>query len=119
MPKWLDRLEDAGRKAVADSKLPRPAPKVERVIVTTRTSDPDSGDPGSANIGYYIVEDGLLTLTDQSGTPLKTEGDKPITAIIEPGVDPRAVAASLTYRRARNTIDGFNRRLVYPKLGLA
>jgi hypothetical protein len=55
-------------------------------------------------------------------TPIKTpktEGGKTISAIVEPGIHPRAVASSLIYHRARNRIDGFNRRLVYPKLGLA
>jgi hypothetical protein len=73
MAKWLDRLEDAGRKAVADSKPPRPAPKVERVTVTVQYPDPETDFPGSVRFGYFTVEDNLLTMCDENGTPLKTE----------------------------------------------
>jgi hypothetical protein len=103
-------------KGVANSN-PRPEPKVERVIVTTRPTE--SILWRTAKIGFYMVADDLVTLVDENGTPIKTEGGNTITAIVEPGTDPRAVASSLIYRRARNTIEGFNRRLVYPNLGLA
>jgi hypothetical protein len=46
-----------------------------------------------------MVADDLVTLVDENDTPIKTEGVKTITAIIEPGVDPRVLASSLIYRR--------------------
>jgi len=117
MARWLDKLEDAGRKAVEDARPPRPAPEIHRIIVGTRQSDPESGDPGAAKVGHYVVEDDLLTLTDENGTPLQTDSGRPITAKVKDGVDPRAIASSLVYRRARDPTDGFNRRLDYPDLG--
>jgi hypothetical protein len=117
MAKWLDRLEDAGRKAVEQAKPPRPAPEIHRIIVSTRPSDPESGDPGSAKIAYWTLEGDLVTLVDENGTPLRSEGDRLITAIVEPGADARAVASSLVYRRARGDRGNFNRRLDYPRTG--
>jgi hypothetical protein len=116
MAKWLDKLEDAGRKAVADAKPPRPAPKLECVVVTTRYADPETGDPGAARYGFYYVEDGILHMTDAAGNALRGEDDRPVTVTFEDGSDARAIAASLTRRRSgSNRPSGFERGpLRYP-----
>ena len=98
---WIDKLESHGRQAAKKKQPPKPKPKVERVIVTIRPSDPETGDPGSARFGYYTVEGDLLTLTDENGTPIKTDQDKMITAELESPSDAHGVAASLTRNRAR------------------
>jgi hypothetical protein len=118
--KWLDRLEEAGRKAVEDARPPRGKPSVERVCVTTRPSDPEAGDPGAARYGWYYVEGDRLTMCDEAGTPLKSESGRPVTVVLEDGADPRAIAASLTKRRSRGDgLSGFERGpLRYPKLRL-
>jgi hypothetical protein len=51
-----------------------PPPKVEGFYVTVRHSD-ENGDPGQIAIGWYFVQDGMLTMCDENGKPL--EGLKP------------------------------------------
>jgi hypothetical protein len=116
MAKWLDRLEDAGRKAVADSKPPRKIPELQRVVVTIRYADPESGDPGAARYGWFYVEDGTLHMTDEAGNALKGEDDRTVTVALGEGTDPRAVAASLTKTRSSaGRLSGFERGpLRYP-----
>jgi hypothetical protein len=95
---------------------PRPAPKLERVCVTTRYADPDIGDPGAARYGWFYVEDGTLHMTDEAGNPLKSEADRPVTVALDEGSDARAIAASLTKNRGRgDRPSGFERGpLRYP-----
>jgi hypothetical protein len=108
MAKWLDRLEDAGRKAVEQAKPPRPAPKLERVVVTTRYADPETGDPGAARYGWFYVDDGILHMVDQAGNPLRGEDDRPVTVVLDDSsADPRAIAASLTRKRGGSRTTGF------------
>jgi hypothetical protein len=95
MAKWLERLEDVGRKAVQDSKPARSKPEIQRVVVTTRYSDRDSGDPGAARSGFYYVEYGVLHMVDEAGNPLKNKEGREITVALEVESDARAVAASL------------------------
>jgi hypothetical protein len=108
MAKWLDRLEDAGRKAVEQAKPPRPAPELQRVVVTTRYADPETGDPGAARYEWFYVENGILHMTDQAGNALRGEDDRPVTVALEHDSDARAIAASLTKRRGSGSgLTGF------------
>jgi hypothetical protein len=118
--KWLEKLEDVGRQVVEDARPPRPAPKVERVCVTTRHADPDSGDPGAARYGWFFVDGDLLTICDEAGNALQSEDGRPVTVTLDEGVDARSVAASLTKARSRgDKMNGFERGpLRYPRLGL-
>ena len=108
---WIDKLESHGRQAAKKKQPPEPKPKVERVIVTIRPGDPETGDPGAARFGYYIVEGDLLTMTDENGSPLKTAQDKLITAVLASPSDAHGVAASLVRKRARGDgMRGFEMR---------
>jgi hypothetical protein len=100
---WIDKLESHGRQAAKKKQPARPQLKIERVIVTIRPSDPDSGDPGSARFGYYTVEGDLLTMTNEAGVPLKNDRDELVTATLEEGSDARAIASVLTRKRARGS----------------
>jgi len=115
---WIDKLESHGRKAAKEKRPAKPKPVVCQVIVTTRPSDPDSGDPGSARIGYYTVEGELLTLTDERGT-LKNDQDQMITAVLESPTTAHAVASVLTRNRSRGSgMRGFEKgALRYPDGG--
>jgi len=119
MGSWIDKLETHGRKAAKEKQPAKPKPKVERVIVTIRPSDPETGDPGSARFGFYTVEGELLTMTDENGTPIKIDQDKMITAVLESPSDAHGVAASLVRRRARGDgMRGFEKgALRYPDGG--
>jgi hypothetical protein len=101
MAGWIDKLESHGRQDAKKKQPAKPRPKVERVIVTIRPSDPDSGDPGSARFGYYTVEGELLTMTDENGTPIKNDRDEMITAVLASPSDAHAVASVLTRNRSR------------------
>ena len=116
---WIDKLETHGRKAAKEKKPAKPKPKVERVIVTIRPSDPETGDPGSARFGYYTVDGELLTMTDENGTPIKNDRDQMITAVLESPSDAHAVASVLTRKRSRGSgMRGFERgALKYPDGG--
>jgi hypothetical protein len=108
MAKWLDKLEDAGRKAVADARPPRPKPEIQRVAVTMRYADPETGDPGAARYGWFYVEDGMLHMVDEAGNPLGGENDREIMVALEAGSDARAIAAALTKNRSRgDRVNGF------------
>jgi hypothetical protein len=119
MGSWIDKLETHGRKAAVEKKPAKPKPKVERVIVTIRPGDPETGDPGSARFGYYFVEGDLLTMCSEDGAPIKTDRDEMITAVLEHPSDAHGVAAVLTRKRARGSgMRGFERgALKYPDGG--
>jgi hypothetical protein len=116
---WIDKLETHGRQAAKKKQPAKPRPKVERVIVTIRPSDPETGDPGSARFGYYTVEGELLTMTDENGTPIKNDRDETVTAVLEHGSDARAIASVFTRKRARGSgMRGFEKgALRYPDGG--
>ena len=65
------------------------------------------------------MEGDLLTMTDENGTPLKTDQDKLITAVLASPSDAHGVAASLTRNRARGGgMRGFEKgALRYPDGG--
>ena len=110
MGSWIDKLETHGRKAAKEKQPAKPKPQIQRVIVTIRPSDPETGDPGSARIGYYTVEGELLTLCNEAGAPLKNDQDQMITAVLEHPSDAHGVAASLVRNRCRgNGMRGFEK----------
>jgi hypothetical protein len=88
-----------------------PPPLVHQVSVTVRNAS--VRDPGEATIGYYVVEGGTLTLTDERGLPL--ENQEPVSVANDS--DCRAIASHLVWTRWGK--DGrFNRQLEYRKTGL-
>jgi hypothetical protein len=119
MASWIDDLAGHAAKSAKAKKPAKPKPKIERVIVTIRPSDPETGDPGSARFGYYTVEGELLTLCDENGTPIKNSQDQMITAVLEHPSDAHGVAASLTRNRSRGSgMRGFEKgALRYPDGG--
>jgi hypothetical protein len=121
MASWIDDLAGHAAKSAKKKQPAKPKPKVERVIVTIRPGDPETGDPGSARFGYYTLsEDGLLlTMTDENGAAIKGDRDQLITATLENASDAHGVAASLTRRRARGDgMRGFEKgALRYPDGG--
>jgi hypothetical protein len=119
MASWIDDLAGHAAKSAKKKQPAKPRPKIERVIVTIRPSDPDSGDPGSARFGYYFVEGDLLTMCDENGSPLKTDQDALITVVLENAGDAHGIAASLVRKRSRgSSMKGFERgALKYPDEG--
>jgi hypothetical protein len=94
---------------------------VRQVTVITRNPS-GSGDGGSCEYGWYVVDEGVLTMTDKDGAPLRNEntGQK-ITHHLAPGENEKGVAKRLRlkiYRDERpDEMAGFNRPIRYPKWG--
>jgi hypothetical protein len=70
--------------------------------VTIQTAAPivdDDGvmrDPGAVATGYYVLEDGVLTMTDSAGVPVTDEGGRRFTAPVGEGDNPQVIAGRLT-----------------------
>lgn len=62
-------------------------------------------------------------MTDGEGVPMRRRDGELYTHKLEPGEDPRRIAGRLTKRIREmlhgDDLGGFNRRLVYSKVGLA
>jgi hypothetical protein len=87
---------------------PRP-PLVESYVYTQVRPCRDDDDPGQIMEGWYTIDDGHLTLTDREGRHITRR------AMIV-GEDPKALAKALLREKGP---EDFNRRLDYPRLGIA
>ncbi len=99
-------------------------PDVKQVsAIVANPSALDPNDYGRVTIGYYTIEGDLLTMTDGNGEAIRTRYGEKTTHKLQAGEEPDVIAKRLTlqiYRRIRGSDDiGFNRRLVYPKVGFA
>jgi hypothetical protein len=91
-------------------------PEVHRVTVTVRR--PKDSDPGQVTFGYYTLVDGILTMTDASGMPMRRTSGEYYRAKIGPDESPQTRARVFT-REIRAALRGsdFNRPLDYSKFG--
>jgi hypothetical protein len=120
MASWIDKLESEGKKrkrtkkGVEQSTPETPRGPVFECWVTLRPADPTSGDPGMVEPCYFVVTvDGMLTLTDRKGTPLRDAKPTQIG-----NHRPEAIASVLARARRNDDPEGgsFNRRLEYGPL---
>jgi hypothetical protein len=90
-------------------------PEIRSVIIQAAYADPERGDPGAVEVGYYIVNGRDLTMTDENGRPMA----KPRRLAADE--DPHVIAGRLTRERWLKTDGGnnFNRPLKYQPLGIA
>lgn len=97
---------------IARPAAPRPKPKLEHVWIPT--AQPRNGDDGAAELGFYTVENGVLTMRDEKGKSLG------VTQALG-NEDPRVIAARLRRAMWLKTVgeSNFNRPLDYPRWGLA
>ena len=59
---------------------------------------------GRVTIGYYVLDDGILTMTDGEGAPFRSTGGDRITHRLQSDEDPTVIARRLTmkiYRMVR------------------
>lgn len=96
-------------------------PEVKHVNVTIKP--PNRTFPGQICIGYFTLEDGVVTMTDAKGVPAVDVNEKKYTHKLEPGQDARAIACKMT-KELRNALRGANNKppvagfdapIVYPK----
>ena len=97
--------------------------KMHRVEV--QIEGPKGDYPGQTVQGRYTFEDGVVTLTDHVGNPVRDRDGKTYSKKLEGDEDPRVIAGRLTKqlrsaRRGEKGLDSnFNRRLHYRNLGIA
>jgi hypothetical protein len=95
--------------------------EVHSIYAIVRNPNPgDPNDQGQVTTGFYTLADGILTMTNSEGIPVRgLSGGNKFTHKIEPGEDPRMVASRLTLKIYRNrnetagSVPGFNRPLNY------
>jgi hypothetical protein len=102
--------------------------EVKSVTITLRRPL-GPGDCGLCEIGFFTHVDGVVSLTDESGVPLRrgstvttrTKGKDTPTWSAPAGDDPRAVAGRLLQQKFSSVKSGsdFWRPLRYEKIGIA
>jgi hypothetical protein len=83
--------------------------------------DPPRGDfPGRTAEGRYTHEDGIVTLVDHFGNPVRGSDGKTYTKKIRPEENPRGIAGRMTREfiaaRRGKTVDGFDGPIAYSPL---
>jgi hypothetical protein len=89
------------------------------VIIQTRA--PRGSHPGACEEGFYHMVRDEVTLTTQDGTVILDNRGHKISALVEPGQNPKQVAARLlrsTLGHGART-SGFGAPIHYPKSGVA
>jgi len=88
--------------------------------VTVYLSHPTGpNDLGQVTFGFFKVEDGVLTMTDERGNPMRRVNNGEIwSRKFGPDDNPRSIAAAFTkeIRRELYGDSDFNRRLNYPDI---
>jgi hypothetical protein len=100
---------------------------VHEVWATVRRPKDDGTDLGQVTAGYYTLADGMLTMTDSTGVPVrKMQSGEKYTHKMKEGEDDRQIASRLTreiYHMLRGetaaTATGFGRAINYPTSGVA
>lgn len=83
---------------------------------TDQVRAPSGTDPGEVVAVHFIVDDGVLILTNEEGAAIKEVKEHRLL----PSDDPVSLARAFTReRRKLRDPDGFNRPLNYQALGIA
>jgi hypothetical protein len=93
--------------------------KPQSVFIQIRK--PDGDDPGQVAEGAFIVEDGVVILTDRDGNPARDDDGKFYKRKLADGQNPKVIAGRLT-RELRSALrgknaptNGFDGPIHYPK----
>jgi hypothetical protein len=107
---WAKKLKEHGK---SKRKTPPvvPKPVVQECWLQIRGAS--GSDPGAVDPVFYVIESGLLTVTDSTGKALEKAG----THRLMENEDPRQVAKRLAARRRLTAAaePDFNRVLHYPR----
>lgn len=99
--------------------------RLNEITVATRNPSGAPGDFGSCEVGFFTVDDDLLTLVEGDGAPIRATNGERITARLQAGESAHRIASRLILARWRNqraageTVPGFNRPLDYQRSGWA
>ena len=99
-------------------------PEVHQVYISIRPVS--RAEPTGLNAyGFYVIADGVVTMTDAKGNPATDDTGKTYTAKLGPGDNAHETAGQLTKKlrdalRGKNAPPtGFSAPLNYPKIGVA
>jgi hypothetical protein len=117
---WLDGLRE---RALQAKRLAEPAapdePQQPKQIRSCRveTRGPSGpGDPGAVEEVFFFIDGGELTLCDRDGAASRNSKPHRLAA----GEDERRIAGRLWLQVWRsNDESNFNRRIIYPRSGVA
>jgi hypothetical protein len=94
-------------------------------IATVKTPNPSTDDPGQTTYGYYTLVDGLMTMTDGEGKPMRHAVSGEMVTHRMRGADREIPVATVLTRQVYDVLrgkedrpSGFNRTLKYPTCGL-
>jgi hypothetical protein len=91
-------------------------PEVKQVTIQISPSSRNNPE-GVVSFGYYVLENGKLTMTDGNGVPVCGKHGDLTQHTMKPGDDPDFIARCFTRDirlRIHGDSAGFNRRLDYP-----
>jgi hypothetical protein len=86
---------------------------------------PDGSDPGQTAEGAFIIEDGVVVLTDRDGNPARDGDGKFYKRKLADGENPKVIAGRLTRElrtalRGKNApVNDFDGPIRYPKISVA
>jgi hypothetical protein len=90
------------------------------VVITANPTS--SNDTGSAEEGWFTVSDGLVTMTDKDGDPIRNANGDRMTHKLLPGENPVVIAGRMRLKMWRDErgdgVEGFNRRIDYGSSGV-
>lgn len=111
----LKKLRDTA-KAKATPPIARTAKRRERAKVQEtliQVREPRGTDPGQVETVYFVVNDGVLSITDERGV---RDGSLKAFTLRESD-NPIAIAKALVRDKMRDRFSGFSRPLFYEKFG--
>lgn len=101
-------------------------PEIHMVIVQINRPQfegKEQVDPGRVSYGFYTIADGLMTMTDSDGSPMRDiKTGEVFTHRLRDGEDAEPVARALTKKIRRMLVgdnSAFNKPLNYAKAGVA
>jgi uridine kinase len=83
--------------------------EVHKITIQIRV--PRGKDPGKVAIGHYVIADGFVILTDETGRPV---GDS--KRYLESDGDARLIACRMLRQRQKTGVSGFDHKITYPRL---
>jgi hypothetical protein len=86
------------------------------ITIQLRRPSRDGEDPGAVDEAWYVADGNTVQFTDRDGTPLHGDGNK---RKLEPNETARECAVQLLRSKSHRASKPFNRKIIYPKFGMA
>jgi hypothetical protein len=96
--------------------------EIYQVTIQVRAPSGRPGDMGQVAFGHYVIEDGVLFMTDSEGKKVRRRDGDLMQKKLQPADNPEIIARNFTRElrsHFRDASADFNRPLVYPPLNVA